>query len=133
MNRCGSPSPSPPLPCWSKPTLISERTSGANGCAATGQNRIDGLPQPLGDLEASALAEWALLFDDDYGAAVDLVLASPASLPSHSNLPFALSRASKGFGPIVHLIEKHPENTARLAAHLLKMTTQARAQNGTSP
>lgn len=92
------------------------------------KNRIDGFPQPLEELEASALAEWALLLDDDYGAAVDLVLESPASLPNQSNLPYALHRAAKGSGPLTHLIERHPENTARLAAHLLKKTEPTTAQ-----
>ena len=92
------------------------------------QRRLRGLPQHLTSSEASALADWVTLLDDDYPTAVDLVLEHPTSLQQDSLLPTQLLRASTGSGPFVNLLNRYPEATAQLIAHLLKHSNQATAQ-----
>ena len=93
------------------------------------RRRLRGVPQPLTGSEASALADWATLLDDDYPTAVGLVLQHPTSLQQASLLPVELLRASRGTGPFVELLDQHPEDTAHLIAHLLEHSDQATAQS----
>ena len=81
--------------------------------------RIGGLPRPLDATEASALADWAILLDDDFPSAVDLARQCWASLQPDSMLPTEMHRAARGIGRCVHLgvLAQHVlnllDNTAR--------------------
>ena len=91
------------------------------------EKRLKGLPQHLTGSEASALADWATLLDSDYPIAVGLVLRHPTSLQPGSLLATELLRVSRNSGPFVNLLDRHPEATARLIAHLVKHTDQVTA------
>ena len=90
--------------------------------------RIGGLPRPLDNTEASALADWAILLDDDFPSAVDLARQSGASLQEDSILPFEMHRAARGTGRCVHLLNKHPDTLARHVSSLLGNTTRETLQ-----
>lgn len=77
-------------------------------------DRLNSIPRPLSPVEASAMARWCLSAGDDFPAAVDLALRSPAGLGGHSVF---LYRLAEGPTP-----RDHPADTARLLAHLLRHT-----------
>ena len=97
------------------------------------KGRLTRVPQNLTEREASALAEWVILLDDDYPVAVDLALQSPASLQKDSMLATQMLDVTKGRGPFTNLLEQHPEATARLISHLLRNTDQQTAQHSKIP
>ena len=78
------------------------------------KSRLTRLPQNLTEREASALAEWVILVDDDYPVAVDLALQSPALLQKDSMLATQMLDVARGYGPFTNLLKQHPEATARL-------------------
>ena len=86
------------------------------------QDRIDGLPRPLGPAEASALADWAILLDSDFPEAVDMASRSQASLREDSMLPTEMHRAARDMGRCVHLIEQHPGPLSRHVSNLIDNT-----------
>ncbi len=92
------------------------------------EKRLKGIPQRLTSSEASALTDWVTLLDNDYPTAIDLVLRHPTSLQPGSRLATEMLRVSRNSGPFVDLLDRHPEATARLIAHLLKHTDQVTAQ-----
>ena len=90
--------------------------------------RLIGLPTNLIPDEESALVDWAVLLDDDFPTAVDLVLQSSAYLRKTSMLPLLMFDASRGEGPLIGLLDRHPDALARLIAHVLSNTPQDAAQ-----
>ena len=92
------------------------------------QTRIDGLPRPLAANEASALADWSILLDSDFPAAVDMALQSRASLQRDSLLPTEMHRADRGIDRCVHLLEKHPGTLARHVSNLIDNTDRETLQ-----
>ena len=92
-------------------------------------DRLIGLPTGLTPDEESALVDWTVLLDDDFPTAVDLVLQSSASLRKSSMLPLLMFDASRGEGPLIDLLDQHPDTLARLIAHVLSNTPQHTAQH----
>ena len=93
------------------------------------QQRLSGIPRKLTREEASTLVDWALLLDDDFPTAVDLVVQSPASLQGSRMLSQLMFETRSGAGRLVRLLDLYPDATVRLIAHLLKHTDQEAAQN----
>lgn len=90
--------------------------------------RIGGISRPLSATEASALADWAILLDDDLPSAVDLARQCSASLQEDSMLPAEMHRAARGIGRCVHLLDNHPGVLAQHVSNLLDNTTRETLQ-----
>lgn len=86
------------------------------------QARIDGLPRPLDAAEASALADWCILLDSDFPAAVEMARQSQGSLQEDSMLPTEMLRAARGSGRCIHLLEQHSGILARHVSNLINNT-----------
>ena len=97
------------------------------------RDRLTCVPRDLTEQEASALADWVILLDDDFPVAVDLVLQSPASLQKESMLPSRMLDVTRGYGPFKDLLDRYPQAVARLIAHLLTNTDQQIAQHSSIP
>ena len=92
------------------------------------QARIDGLPRPLAATEASALADWSILLDSDFPAAVDMARQSKASFQEDSMLPAEMHRAARGSGRCIHLLDRHPGILARHISNLIGNTARETLQ-----
>ena len=90
--------------------------------------RIGGLPRRPDTAEASALADWAILLDDDFPAAAEMARQSGASFQEDSMLPTEMYRAARGIGRCVHLLDNHPDTLAGHVATLLGNTTRENRQ-----
>ena len=86
------------------------------------RNRLNGVPRNLTAIEASALADWVTLLDEDFPAAVDLVLEHPTPLRNGSTLPFRMIDAHQSASPSTDHITQHPADCARLLGHVLQHT-----------
>ena len=97
------------------------------------QRRLKALPQHCTEQEKSALIEWVTLLDEDYPAAVDMVLKVPTSLPED------LNRATSWFPSIIRTdqmpdpFDQYPDATGKLIAHLLENTDLETAQKWEIP
>lgn len=75
--------------------------------------RNQSVPRPFTDAEASATAGWVLSLREVRSSAIDLVLASPASIEEHGGFLYRLKDLD---------ISPEAEEWARLLTHLLKNT-----------
>ena len=87
-----------------------------------------GGPRQLATEEASALVGWAILQQDDFPTAADLVHKSPTPLEGTSILGSATAQLESGTGPLVNIVDHHPDEVTRLIAHLLEHTDPRTAQ-----
>ncbi|MYG93973.1 MAG: DUF4020 domain-containing protein [Acidimicrobiia bacterium] len=84
-------------------------------------NRLDSEPRSLTDDEATTLVGWTATLGSRFPEAVELACKHTASMAEHSTAITRLHRLDDQPERINHL-EKHPEHTARLLAHLLSHT-----------
>lgn len=91
------------------------------------RDRLDKIQRPLTREEAGALVGWAILLDDDFPAAAELVLSFPTPLEG-STLGSACAELANGSGPLVNTVDRHPNECARMVAHLLGNTSTTTAQ-----
>lgn len=80
------------------------------------ENRLASVPAAMTNDEASAMAEWVTALDASFAQGVDLAVMHVAGLQEHTSLVHRL--------PASELVKKHPSDTARLLAHLLRGTTR---------
>ena len=92
------------------------------------RDRLERIPRQLTREEGGALVDWAILLDDDFPAAVELVRAVPTPLEGSTILGSAGAQLSNGSGPLVNTVDRHPDECARLLAHLLENTSTTTAQ-----
>lgn len=92
------------------------------------RDRLSGIPRPLAAEEASALVGWAILQQDDFPAAANLVLESPTPLDGTSILGSATAQLEEETGPLVSIVDRYPEQLTRVVAHLLEHTDPQTAQ-----
>ena len=92
------------------------------------RDRLDRVPRQLTREEAGALVDWAILLDDDFPAAVELVLTFPTPLEGSSILGSACAQLATESGPLVNIVDRHPDECARLVTHLLENTSTTSAQ-----
>ena len=92
------------------------------------RDRLSSRPRQLATEEASALVGWAILQQDDFPTAADLVHKSPTPLEGTSILGSATAQLESGTGPLVNIVDHHPDEVTRLIAHLLEHTDPRTAQ-----
>ena len=91
-------------------------------------DRLSSIPRQLAPDEASALVSWAILQEEDFPAAANLVLKFPTSLEGTSILGSATAQLEGGTGPLVSIVDRHPGQVTRVVAHLLEHTDPQTAQ-----
>lgn len=92
------------------------------------RDRLGSIPRKLAPEEASALVGWAILQEDDFPAAANLVLESPTPLNGTSILGSAIAQLEDGRGPLASIVDRYPDQVTRLIAHLLEHTDPQAAQ-----